>query len=389
MRNAYVIGASHTHFGEAWNQSYRDLLTEAGSGAIRDAGITGEEIDEVFVGTMSTGKLLGQEHVAPLLLDGAGLADRHLPATRVEAAGASGGIAFRQAVQAIRSGVADVVVVGGIEKMTDVSDTDQAAIQGSAIDQEWEHFFGATEASLHALLAKQHMRKYGTTREQLAAVAVKNHGHAVHNPLAQFQKAIKLESVLNAPMVADPLTMFDCAPSADGAACVVLCSEELRHNFRNQPIKIGGSGQASDTLGLAGRGDLTAWKATEEAARRAYAEAGISTADVDLAEVHDAYTISEILAIEGLGLVKHGEGGPATEEGRTQAGGDVVVNPSGGLKARGHPAGATGVAQICELTWQLRGKADGRQVKDARIGIAHNVGGTGASAVVNVLEVDR
>ncbi len=384
-RHAYVIGAAHTQFGEAWDKSYRELLTDAGMLALKDARIQGDEIDEVFIGTMSTGKLLGQEHVAPLLLDGAGLAGLHLPATRVEAAGASGGLAFRQGVQAIRAGMADIVVVGGIEKMTDVSDTDQAAIQASAVDQEWEHFFGASDAALHALLAKRHMARYGTTREQLSAVAVKNHDHAVHNPLAQFQRAITPETVTNAPMVADPLTMFDCAPSADGAACIVLCSDAVVDSHRRD-VKVAGTGQASDTLSLAGRSDLTAWKATEEAARRAYHDAGISVADIDLAEVHDSYTISEILAIEGLGLVKPGEGGPATLEGRTRVGGDVVVNPSGGLKARGHPAGATGIAQICELTWQLRGDAQKRQVEDARIGVAHNVGGTGATAVVNVLE---
>ncbi len=386
MKDAFVIGAAHTRFGEAWDRSYRDLLTEAGLAAIKDAGVQGEDIDEVFVGTMSTGKLLGQEHVAPLLLDGAGLADLHLPATRVEAAGASGGVAFRQAVQAIRSGVADLVVVGGIEKMTDVSDTDQAGIQASGIDQEWEHVFGATDVALHALLAKRHMHAYGTTREHLASVAVKNHLHAVNNPLAQFQRAIDADMVLRSPMVSDPLTVFDCAPSADGAACVILCSEDIVDRYKNRSVKVAGAGQGSDTLALHSRADLTTQRATQEAARRAYGQAKISVADIDVAEVHDAYTISEILAIEDLGLVKKGEGGRATAEGRTGYDGDIVVNPSGGLKARGHPAGATGIAQICELTWHLRGTAGARQVEGARIGVAHNAGGTGATAVVTVLE---
>lgn len=386
MPSAYVIGASHTRFGEIWDRSFRQLMTEAGLGAIQDARISGDEIDEVFVGTMSTGKLVGQEHVAGLLLDGAGLADLHLPATRVEAAGASGGLAFRQAVQAIRSGNADLVVVGGIEKMTDVSDADAAAIGAGGIDQEWEHFFGATDAAVHALLAKRHMHIHGTTREQMADVAVKNHRHAAKNPLAQFQREITREHVLGASVVAEPLGMFDAAPLSDGAACVVLCSDRVVDSYQGA-VKVSGSGQASDTLALHDRHDLTTWMATEYAARRAYAEAQISTADIDLAEVHDGYTIGEILAIEDLGLVKKGEGGPATESGRTTYGGDVVVNPGGGLKARGHPAGATGIAQICELTWQLRGTAGERQVKDARIGVAHNTGGTGATAVVHVLEV--
>ncbi len=385
-RTAYVVGAAHTPFGEAWDKSYRHLMTDAGLAAIQDAGVQGEDIDEVFVGTMSTGKLVGQEHVASLLLDGAGLADQHLPATRIEAAGASGGLAFRQGVQAIRSGAADVVVVGGLEKMTDVSDADQAAVTASGIDQEWEHFFGATDAALHALIAKRHMARYGTTREQLAAVAVKNHAHGARNPLAQFRRPITEETVLRAPPVAEPLGMFDCAPTSDGAACVVLCSDAVVDSYGGKAVQVSGSGQASDTLSLSDRADLTSWRATEHAARRAYQEAGVSVADVDVAEVHDAYTITELLAVEDLGFVKKGEGGPATVEGRTGDGGDVVVNPSGGLKARGHPVGATGIAQVCELTWHLRGTASDRQVKDARIGVAHNTGGTGATAVVHVLE---
>jgi len=384
--DAYVIGVGHTAFGEAWEKSYRQLMTEAGLAAIQDAGIQGDEIDEVFVGTMSTGKLVGQEHVAPLLLDGAGLADLHIPATRVEASGASGGLAFRQAVQAIRAGGADIVVVGGLEKMTDVSDADAQAIASSGIDQEWEHFFGANDAALHALVAKRHMAEYGTTREQLAAVAVKNHAHGANNPLAQFRRAITPDKVLRAPMVAEPFTVFDCAPVSDGAACLVLASSGVVGSYRKDAVKVSGSGQASDALALHSRATTTTWRSTAEAARRAYTEAGISVADIRLAEVHDAYTINEILAIEDLGFVKKGEGGPATLEGRTGFDGDIVVNPSGGLKARGHPAGATGIAQVCEVVWQLRGEAKGRQVKDARIGVTHNTGGTGATAVVHVLE---
>jgi acetyl-CoA C-acetyltransferase len=383
---AHVIGAAHTAFGEQWEMSFRDLMTEAGLAAIQDAGIQGDEIDAVFVGTMSTGKLLGQAHTAPLLLDGAGLADRHLPATRVEAAGASGGLAFRQAVQIIRSGSADIVVVGGVEKMTDVSDADAQALAASGIDQEWEHFFGATDAALHAILSKRHMAEFGTTRAQLAHVAVKNHKHGARNPLAMFRKPIELDTVLRSPVIADPVTMFDAAPLCDGAACVVLASDKVAASYRKDAVRVAGSGQGSDALALHSRSTLTALRATEHAARRAYQEAGISAADVQLAEVNDAYTIGEILAIEDLGLVKKGDGGAATEDGRTGFGGQVVVNPSGGLKARGHPAGATGIAQVCEVVWQLRGKADGRQVPDARIGLAHNTGGTGATAVVHVLE---
>jgi acetyl-CoA C-acetyltransferase len=387
---AHVIGAAHTRFGEMWDKSYRDLMTEAGLAALQDSGVHGDDIDAVFVGTMSAGKLVGQEHIAPLLLDGAGLSDRHIPATRVEAAGASGGVAFRQAVQLIRSGSADLVVVGGIEKMTDVSDADAQAIASAGIDQEWEHFFGATDAALHALMTKRHMAQFGTTRAELAHVAVKNHAHGAKNPLAQFRKPIDADTVLRAPMVADPLTVFDCAPLSDGAACVVLASDAIVDSYRKDAVSVTGSGQASDSLALHSRSTYTQLRATEAAARRAYQEAGVSAADVHVAEVNDNYTLGEILAIEDLGFVKKGQGGPATREGRTTFGGDLpVVNPSGGLKARGHPAGATGIAQVCEVVWQLRGTAGERQVKDARIGVTHVVGGTGATAAVHVLERRR
>lgn len=385
MRDVFVIGAAHTRFGEHWDRSYRDLLTEAGVGAIDDARIHGESIDQVFVGSMSSGRLLGQEHIAPLLLDGAGLADLHVPATRIEAAGASGGVALRQAVLAIQSGVADRVVVGGIEKMTDVSDADQAVVAASGVDQEWEVFFGANEAVLHALMAQLHMREHGTTREQLAEVAVKNHRHAVDNPLAQFQRAVSRDAVLGASPVATPLGVLDCAPQSDGAACLVLAAGDVAAKDQRR-VKIAGTGQASDTLRLSDRSSMITREANVVAAHMAYAQAGISAADIDVAEVHDVYTIAEIMAIEELGLVKPGEGGRATETGRTTHGGEVVVNPSGGLKARGHPTGATGIAQVCELTWQLRGDAGKRQVDGARFAVAQNSGGTGGTGVVTVLE---
>jgi acetyl-CoA C-acetyltransferase len=382
---AFVIGAAHTRFGESWDRSFRDLMTEAGLGAIQDAGIQGDAIDQVFVGTMSTGQLIGQEHVAPLLLDGAGLADRHIPATRVEAAGASGGLAFRQGVQAIRAGMADIVVVGGIEKMTDVGDRQAQAIANGGIDQEWEHFVGASEAALHAIIAKRYMAQHGMTREELAHIAVKNHAHGARNPLAQFRKPIDVATVLAAPKVAEPLTVFDQAPLSDGAACVVLCSERLAGEHR-AAVRVAGSGQASDTLALHSRSRLTEFMATQRAAKAAYAEAGISPADIQVAEISDTYTIAEVLALEDLGLAKRGRGARDTLEGRTTYGAPVVVNPSGGLKARGNPPGATGIAQVCEVVWQLRGQAEARQVPKARIGITHSVGGTGATAVVHVLE---
>lgn len=384
MRRVAVIGVGATEFGELWDSSFRDIGIEAGLMAVADANITSDMIDAVYVGNMSAGRFINQEHIGALIADYAGLARDHIPATRVEAAGASGGLALRQGFLAVASGLHNIVVVGGAEKMTDVSDVESAVIQSSAADQEWETELGATFPSLHALIARRHMHEYGTTREQLADVAVKNHRHGALNPKAQFQKEIKRETVLSSPLVADPLRVFDCAPSSDGAASVVLCPLDLAKDFTDMPIEIVGSGQASDTLALHHRKDICTMEATKVAAARAFKMAGLSTKDVDVAEVHDNFTISEILAIEDLGFFPKGQGGKATEEGRTGLDGEVAVNTSGGLKARGDPIGATGLAQAVEIVTQLRGKGERRQVKDAEVGLAHNVGGTGATVVVHL-----
>jgi acetyl-CoA C-acetyltransferase len=338
----------------------------------------------MYVGNMSAGRFIRQEHVAALIADYSGLARDHIPATRVEAAGASGGLALRQGFLAVASGLHDIVVVGGAEKMTDVSDMESSMIQSSAADQEWETELGATFASLHALIAKRHMHDYGTTRDQLADVAVKNHRHGSLNPKAQFRREITRDVVLRSPIVSSPLRMFDCAPSSDGAAAVVLCPLDAAKKYAEIPVEITGSGQASDALALHHRKDICTMAATKVAAERAFKMAGLSQKDVQVVEVHDNFTISEILAVEDMGFFPKGEGGKATEEGRTSLGGDVAVNTSGGLKARGDPIGATGVAQAVEIVSQLRGKADKRQVKDADVGLAQNVGGTGATAVVHI-----
>lgn len=238
--------------------------------------------------------------------------------------------------------------------------------------------------ALHALIAKRHMYEYGTTREQLADVAVKNHKNGSLNPKAQFQREITRETVMSSPLVSSPLRVFDCAPSSDGAASVVLCPLDVAKKFTEVPVEIIGSGQASDTLSLHHRKDMCTMEATRVAAKRAFDMAKLTVKDIDLAEVHDNYTISEILAIEDLGFFKKGEGGRATEAGLTALTGEVPVNTSGGLKARGDPIGATGLAQAVEVVTQLRGKAGKRQVKDAEVGLSHNVGGTGATVVVHL-----
>lgn len=388
MRDVAVIGVGMTKFGEHWEKSFRELGIEAGFRALLDAGIESKDVDALFVGNMSGGIFLEQEHISSMVSEAVGMTEHNVPALRVEAADASGGVAFQQAVLAVASGVYDTVVVGGAEKMSDLTSIGVTDAMASMGDRSWEGLFGATIPSLYALVARRHMAEFGTTKEQLAHVAVKNHRNGARNPYAQFRSEIKLETALHAAPVAEPLGMFDCAPISDGAAAVVVTTLERAQRHSEKPIvKVAGLGLATDTLALARRKDITTFKATVAAARRAYEMASVKPSDVDVAEVHDSYSIGEILAIEDLGFFKKGEGGRATEEGRTALEGEIPVNPSGGLKARGHPLGATGVAQIVELVWQLRGEAGDRQVKGARVGLAQNVGGVGGTAAVTILEV--
>ena len=384
MRRVAIIGAGMTKFGEDWEEGFRDLVVEAGLKALTDAGISGEKIDAGYVGTMASGKLIGQEHVGALIADYMGL--NPIPITRVEGACASGALALRQGIMAIASGMKDIVVIGGVEKMTDLATGEVGDALGGAGDQEWELFLGATFPGLYALMARRHMNDYGTTSEMLASVAVKNHKHGVKNKYAQYQKEITIDTVLKSKMVADPLHVFDCSPITDGAAALVLAPLEIAESYTKKPIEVAASTQASDTLALGARESITELKATKTAAEKAYKKANVSPKDVDVAEVHDCFTIAEIMAIEDLGFFKKGEGGRASFEGKTTFGGDVVVNTSGGLKSAGHPVGATGVKQAVELTWQLRNEAEGRQVKDVNLGLAHNVGGSGATAVVHIFK---
>ncbi len=382
MRRVAIIGVGMTKFGEHWEKGFRDLVIEAGIKALIDAGISGEKIDAGYVGTMASGRLIGQEHIGALIADYMGL--NPIPITRVEGACASGSLALRQGFMAVASGMHDIVVVGGVEKMTDLSTEEVSDALGGAGDQEWELFLGATFPGLYALMARRHMEEYGTTSEMLASVAVKNHKHGARNKYAQYQNEIDMSTVLESKMVADPLHVFDCSPITDGAAGVVLAPLDIASSYTKKPVEIVASAQASDTISLSARKSITELRAVQLAAQKAYTQAKITPRDVDVAEVHDCFTIAEIMAIEDLGFFKKGDGGRATLEGRTTFGGDVVVNTSGGLKAAGHPVGATGVKQAVEITWQLRGEAEGRQVKDATIGLSHNVGGSGATAVVHI-----
>ncbi|MCR4335622.1 MAG: thiolase domain-containing protein [archaeon] len=382
MRSVSIVGQGLTRFGERWDKSLRELVAEAGLAAVKDSGIDGHKIEAVYGGTMASGRLIGQEHIGALIADQMGL--NPLPAHRMEAACASGSIALRNAMLAIASGEHDIVAVGGVEKMTEVDAGEVSTALGGAGDQETELFHGATFPALYALMARRHMKEYGTTEEQMATVSVKNHKNAMDNPYAQFHKEFTLDQVMNSGYVASPLKLLDCSPITDGAAAVILAATDVAKKYSEQPIEIIGSGQASGTIALTGRKNLTGIEATTIASKIAFEKAKLTQKDVDFAEVHDCFTIAEIMAIEDLGFFKKGEGGKATEQGKTAMDGEIPINTSGGLKGKGHPVGATGVAQAIEAVQQLQNKAGKRQIKDANIGLTHNVGGSGATVVVNL-----
>ncbi len=383
MRSVSIIGTGLTNFGEHWEKSYKDLIAEAGQKAIKEAEIEKKQIQGIYAGSMATGRLISQEHIGALVADELGL--NPIPATRLEAACSSGGVALRAGFMAIASGMQDFVLVIGAEKMTEVSTEETAYALGGAGDQETELFNGASFPALYALMARAHMHEYGTTEEQLAMVAVKNHKNAENNPYAQFQKAITIEEVMNSGYIASPLKLLDCSPITDGAAAVVLCATEIAKKMKkDNAVEIIASAQSSDTLALANRKNLYEIKAAKHAAQEAYRKAGINPSQVSFAEVHDCFTIAEIMAIEALGFCEQGKGGKFTEEGNTQINGTIPINTSGGLKGKGHPVGATGVAQAIEAYLQLNEKAGKRQVKDPKIGLTHNVGGSGATAVIHL-----
>ena len=378
-----VIGTGITKFGEIWEKSLRELLAEAQLKAIEDAKIFPKDIEMIFTGNMCADALSGQLHIGAMASENLNL---NVPSTRIESACASGAVAIRAGLQAIESRAAKIVQVNGVEKMTDVSTEQVTTALMGAGDEEVEGFQGATFPALYALMARSYMKDYGLTREELAAVPVKSHKHGSMNPIAQFQKELSIDDVINAPMVSDPLTLMDCSPITDGAASIILASESIAKKLNPEAVWIVGSGQGTDTLALSARDSFTEMKATRIAAEHAFKQAGITAKDVHLAEVHDCFSIAEIMAIEGLGLAKKGEAGKHAALGYHYFDSKMPINTCGGLKACGHPIGATGVKQAVEIVHQLQQKAGKRQVKKAEVGVTQNVGGTGATVVVNVFK---
>jgi len=380
MRNVAVIGVGVTKFGRH-ARTCAELFAEAAVEALGDADIGPERIQGLYVGNVVGEAGERQLHMAPQVASALGIPA--VAATRFETACASSHAAFRHALFEIASGAADVLLVGGAERVLTMPTERSTEVFAYASDAVFEQPAGLTFPGVFALIARAHMAKHGTTEEQMAHVAVKNHRHGVLNPKAQFQKEITLEQVLTSARVADPLKLYDCCPFSDGAAAVVIAAEDVARRTR-KPVWVLGSAQAGDAMCLHDKPDLSRALATERAAQLAYRQAGLGPQAVDVVELHDCFTIAEIVATEGLGLVEPGGGGLAAEKGETSLGGRIPVNTSGGLKAKGHPIGATGAAQIAEITAQLRNEAGRRQVEGARVGLTHTLGGNTATVLVSV-----
>jgi acetyl-CoA C-acetyltransferase len=378
-----IVSAGMSKFGKHDGLLAREIFSQAASEAYSRCPKLEpkSDIKAMFIGHMGEA-YEHQGHTGSAVADWAGLVG--IPATRTEAACGSSGVALRSGIYAVLSGLADVVIVGGVEKMTHRTTAEVTEYLAMASDYPFEQWHGITFPGLFALMATAHMHAYGTTQEQMAQVAVKNHYHGSLNPKAHMQKEITLETVMTSRCVAWPLKLYDCSLITDGASCIILAKPELAAKYTDQPVQVVGSGQASDTIGLYERKSLTSLSATILAAKTAYEMADVRPEQISLAEVHDCFTFAELMAYEDLGFCKPGDGGKLVESGQTRLGGLIPINTSGGLKAKGHPVGATGTAQAYEVYLQLTNQAGKRQVKDAKIGLTHNVGGSGATAAVHI-----
>ena len=389
MSDVAIVGACQTQHGMLHDRSLRSLISEAGNGAIADARIDRKEIQAVYVGNYAANEFNGQNAVAAFAATTVGLGD--LPSVHVEGACASGGLAIREALIAIKAGIYHTALVIGVEKMNTKEGADLMEVVGRGQDQDFEGPFNIPAVAGFALNAARHMHEFGTTKEHFAAVAEKNYYHGSLNPYAHKQRALPMERILrgSARELASPLGLHDISLVTDGAASLVLTTLERARALRPDPVIIKGSGLGGDSFTTAQKRSSVRFEASVRAAKEAYAMAGLGPADIDVVECHDCFTITEIINIEDLGFVEKGKGGPFTADGHTRLGGKLPVNTSGGLKSKGHPVGCTGVGQVVEMTWQLRGEADKRQVADAKVALTHVLGGPGAISTVHVLERAR
>ena len=382
MRDVSIIGIGQAKVGEHWGKSLRDLAVESLWAAMADAGV--EEADALYVGNMLGGQFVGQEHLGTLIADFAGL--RGAEAFRVEAACCSGAAALRQGYLAVASGLHDIVAVNGVEKMTDALGCVTAAGLALAADGDYEASQGISLVAIHALLMRRYMHEHGAITADFAGFAVNAHRNAVGNPYAMFRRPISTDAFEKARMIADPINLLDSAPVADGSATLVLCPTERAQEFNEQPIRVAASAVATDSIALHDRRDPLFLESAYLSAQRAYQQAGVSPDDIDVFELHDAFTIMSALSLEACGFAERGEGYKLGQNGNITIEGPIPICTLGGLKARGNPVGATGVYQVVEVVEQLRGQAGPNQVQSPRLGMAQNIGGSGATAITHILE---
>jgi acetyl-CoA C-acetyltransferase len=384
MPRVGVVGIGHGVFGRRSDATVQELAFEAFRLAMQDAGITREQLDASVIAAVP--EYHKQRSVAGVVQEYLNLTPK--PTWLTEVACASGSAAMRTAWMSIQSGLHDVVAVIGCQKMTELSTAEILALMGRVGEVQWESVFGTTFPGYYAMFATRHMHEFGTTREQLLQVAIKNHYYGARNPNALFRKEITLEKALASDPVASPFCVYDCCANADGAACVILAAEEKAKQFSDNVVWLDGVGAATSSMSVLRRPDLVGLPSAQEASRQAYKMAGVTAKQIKVAEVHDCFTIAELMAYEDLGFCERGQGGPFVSDKRTYIGGDVAVNVDGGLKAKGHPIGATGVSMAYEIIRQLRGECGERQVPDADVGLTHNVGGIGQYTFVNLFRRD-
>ncbi len=375
-----VVGIGHGVFGRRNDATVQELAFEPFKEAMEDAGLTQKDIDAAIIG--SSPEYHKQRSLPGVVAEYIGMNPK--PAFLTEAACASSSAALYCAYSFIKAGMFDIVAVIGVQKMMELSTPEILALMGRVGDVQWESNFGTTFPGYYAMYARRHMHEHGTTEEQMALVAIKNHFYGAKNPKARFQKEVTMEKIMSSAMVASPLKIFDCCANADGAACIIIARDEIARKLSDTPVWLTGVGSATAPFSVLNRPSISTIPSAVEAAKNAYKMAGVDPMDIDVADVHDCFTIAEIMAYEDLGFCKRGEGGKFIEEKQSYIGGKIPVNVDGGLKSKGHPVGATGISMAYEAVKQLRGEAGERQVNGAEVALTHNVGGIGQYCFVNI-----
>jgi acetyl-CoA C-acetyltransferase len=385
MRPVAVLGIGQTKVEEQWDKSLRELAGDAVLAAMQDAGV--QTANALFVGNMMSGSASHQQHLGSYIADWVGL--RFAEAARIEAACSSGAAAFRSALMAVASGEVDIAIAVGVEKMTDSPAGEITAQLATAADGDWELDMGLSFVALNALIMRRYMEEYKWDKVSFAPFSINSHANAVHNPYARFQEAITEEQFRKATMIADPICVMDASPMGDGAAAAVLVPADLVRSIPGRPrVRVVGSGAATDSIAIHGRRDPLWLRGAELSAKAAYAQAGVNPQDIDLFELHDAFSIMAALSLEATGFAERGQAPRLAMDGEIRLTGRIPICTLGGLKARGHPVGATGIYQIVEVTRQLRGEAGGAQVPNAKIGMTQNIGGSGSNIIAHILQVD-